>query len=58
MVTPPASAIVENRLNGGLFTAATRSTRATRAILTVARDINDAIKPYNDWVAARPALNR
>ena len=56
MITPPVSAIVEHRPNGGLFMAATRDTfdAENPRHLAVARDINDAIRPYNDWVAAQP----
>ena len=56
LVVPPASAIVEYRPSGGLFMAATRDTfdAENPRHLAVARDINDSIRPYNDWVAAQP----
>lgn len=49
-VTPPASAIVEYRPNGGLFLAATNETFATAnpKHLVVAREIEAALRPLND----------
>ena len=49
LITPPKTAIVEHRPNGGLFMAATNETfiRANPAHLSVARDIEAALAPLN-----------
>ena len=49
LITPPPSAIVERRPNGGLFLAATDQTfqMANPAHLTVAREIEAALQPLN-----------
>ena len=49
LMTPPPSAIVERRPNGGLFLAATRDVfeMANPAHMTVARDIEAALQPLN-----------
>lgn len=48
-MTPPASAVVEHRPNGGLFLAATRDVfeTANPAHLAVAREIEAALQPLN-----------
>lgn len=49
LMTPPASAIVEHRPNGGLFLAATRDVfeTANPTHLAVAREIEAALQPLN-----------
>jgi len=49
MMTPPPSAVVERRPNGGLFLAATRDVfeTANPAHLAVAREIEAALQPLN-----------
>ena len=49
LMTPPASAIVEHRPNGGLFLAATRDVfeTANPAHIAVAREIEAALQPLN-----------
>ena len=49
LMTPPTSAVVERRPNGGLFLAATREVfdSANAAHLAVAREIEAALQPLN-----------